>query len=192
MEFSPDFLFFPKNYFPDAKTASVGVILYQDKLSSQKKIAMILRNKYPGVHSNQIGFFGGKFDSRFDKNLLDTCLRECFEESGISVPISAVKDRLPDIYIHASNFKVRPFFIDFEGPLPALNLDPNEVAEFISLPLEILWDNSYFQNKPIELFTGETRLFPCIFWQERIIWGASYMILLSLKEYLQEKKDTLL
>ena len=45
-------------------------------------MTLILRNKYNGVHSNQISFPGGKMDES-DKDLKHTAIRETVEELGL-------------------------------------------------------------------------------------------------------------
>ena len=65
----------------DCKKAAVLMLFYPDN-NNNTRMVLILRNKYEGVHSNQISFPGGKMDKE-DKNLELTALRETHEEIGI-------------------------------------------------------------------------------------------------------------
>ena len=66
----------------DCKKAAVLMLFYPDS-NSDTRMVLILRNKYNGIHSNQISFPGGKVDD-LDKNLQQTALRETFEEIGVN------------------------------------------------------------------------------------------------------------
>ena len=66
----------------DSKTASVLMLFYPDS-NNETRLVLMLRNKYKGVHSNQISLPGGKVD-RLDKSLKDTALRETYEEIGLN------------------------------------------------------------------------------------------------------------
>ena len=63
------------------KKAAVLMLFYPKKGITH--LALIVRNDYPGVHSSQIGFPGGKVELS-DANHEETALRETHEEVGIS------------------------------------------------------------------------------------------------------------
>lgn len=67
-----------KNERKTAKKAGVMALFYPTE-QNNTNLLLMLRKTYKGVHSNQIGFPGGKVEKE-DKNLLDTALRETFEE----------------------------------------------------------------------------------------------------------------
>ena len=71
-------------------------------------MALIVRNSYPGVHSSQIGFPGGKVEE-FDADLEETALRETHEEVGIHPEKIQIIKPFSEIYIPPSNFLVAPF-----------------------------------------------------------------------------------
>ena len=97
-----------------AKTASVILLFYPDQ-KNQPRFVLILRNTYKGVHSNQIGFPGGKIEKK-DTSLFDTALRECEEEIGVVKNDIFKVRKLSPVYIPPSNYNVHPFvgYIDYE------------------------------------------------------------------------------
>src|SRR5690606_26308386 len=59
------------------RVAAVLILIYEEE--GILKFPVIHRNTYAGVHSNQIGFPGGKVEE-MDLNLAHTAMRECHEE----------------------------------------------------------------------------------------------------------------
>ncbi|RLD72367.1 MAG: coenzyme A pyrophosphatase, partial [Bacteroidetes bacterium] len=71
------------NYNPNpdgARKGGVLLLLYYE--NKELKIAFIKRAEDGGVHSGQISFPGGKYESG-DKDLVHTAKRETFEEIGV-------------------------------------------------------------------------------------------------------------
>ena len=59
-------------------------------------MVLILRKQYKGVHSNQIGLPGGKFENQ-DIHLKETAIRETVEELGLISITFVMVDMLTDI-----------------------------------------------------------------------------------------------
>lgn len=176
-----EFLFFNPEVHTEAKKAAVCVLLYPK--DGKTYVGMIKRNKYPGVHSQQIGFAGGKVDLE-DEHLWDTAKREMFEELGIPLTSNHLLGKLEDIYIPPSNFLVRPYIVYYTAPLN-LNIDEREVDYFVEFPLEYLFDENRYSKK--EIHTDDHRsLHAKILRLEgsEYIWGASFAILEDLKQQL--------
>src|SRR3954462_10233753 len=88
------------------RIAAVMMLLYPK--NKETHLVLIVRNAYNGVHSSQIAFPGGKYET-FDVNFRETALRETHEEVGIpSEKIEIIKQFTP-VYIPPSNFSVHPF-----------------------------------------------------------------------------------
>jgi 8-oxo-dGTP pyrophosphatase MutT (NUDIX family) len=68
-------------------------------------LVLIVRNSYEGVHSGQIAFPGGKWET---EDFSVTALRETHEEVGIH-PIRWKLLSFTPTYIPPSNFMVHPF-----------------------------------------------------------------------------------
>ena len=71
-----------ENYQENNPRQAAVLMLFYPK-NKQTHLALIVRNTYPGVHSSQIGFPGGKVEES-DFNLEETALRETHEEVGIN------------------------------------------------------------------------------------------------------------
>ena len=68
-----------ENYMDNNPRKAAVLMLFYPK-NKVTHLALIVRNSYPGVHSSQIGFPGGKVEE-FDADLEETALREthiCF------------------------------------------------------------------------------------------------------------------
>lgn len=163
------------------REAAIMMLFYPKK--NKTHLALILRTSYNGVHSSQIAFPGGKVE-KFDKNYQETALRETHEEIGIAPEnINVIRDFTP-IYIPPSNFMVYPFLGYAINDL-IFNLDPNEVAGIIELPLrEFLDENIIISNRMSTSYNQEIDV-PAFKIQEHIVWGATAMMLSELKDVLK-------
>ena len=133
--FRKEFIKLNSNKLLNSKKAAVIAALYEDD-NNLVRLILILRNTYNGVHSNQIGFPGGRIEE-YDKTLFDTAIRETFEEIGVTVDKDALIRELQEIYIPPSNFNVYPFLVFLNHP-PSFVKDYKEVKEIITIDLESL------------------------------------------------------
>ncbi len=143
-------------------------------------LALIVRNTYPGVHSSQIGFPGGKVEIE-DKDLEETALRETHEEVGIpSHKIQIVKP-FSKVYIPPSNFLVSPFMGISHEELSFIP-DFDEVKSVLELPLfSFLDDNSITNVKMTTSYATDIEV-PAFMVEKYIVWGATAMMMSELKE----------
>ena len=72
--FRKEFIKLNSNKLLNSKKAAVTAALYADE-NNLVRLILILRNTYNGVHSNQIGFPGGRVEED-DKTLFDTDAQE--------------------------------------------------------------------------------------------------------------------
>jgi len=165
----------------NAKKAAVMMLFYPK--NKETHLVLIVRNTYPGVHSSQIAFPGGKVELQ-DTNLADTALRETEEEIGVDRNKIEVIKSFTELYIPPSNFLVSPFLgicqstLDFE-----LQLD--EVAGIIELPLkDFLNDQNVVMRKLTTSYANEIDV-PAFLFHEHIVWGATAMMMSELKETLK-------
>lgn len=146
-------------------------------------LVLIVRNSYPGVHSSQIAFPGGKVEE-IDFDLKQTALRETHEEIGIHPnDIHIIRD-FSSIYIPPSNFLVYPFLGVSQTEL-IFNLQEEEVAGIIELPLSTLLDDSIISNKNLETSYSKLIEVPVFQIEEHTVWGATAMMLSELKDVLK-------
>ena len=150
------------------------------------KLLLMQRPSYPGTHGGQISFPGGKEEEQ-DRNLLETALRESEEEVGLPKDSGEVLGELTEIYIPVSKFRVVPFVILHQEANPRLVLEEKEVESTFYLPLRSLLNPKLLQEVDITLGNG-TRLpkIPSFVYQEKVIWGATAIILNELKTLLLE------
>jgi len=175
------FEFDPKNLNP--KLSSVLILLFPE--NHKTKLTLIQRPQYDGVHSGQIAFPGGKKEDS-DKSLLETALRETFEEIGVEPEKIKIISKLSQLYIPPSNFLVEPF-VGYTDIKPKFIADPVEVSEIIFVDLEELLNESSFQHKEITSRNLKIKV-PCYFINEKIIWGATSMILSEFLEVIKPDK----
>jgi 8-oxo-dGTP pyrophosphatase MutT (NUDIX family) len=164
--------------FPNAKKAGVLILLYpsEDQLVN---FALILRNTYKGVHSNQIAFPGGKVEKN-DSTIIETAVRETEEEIGVAASTIKVLRQLTELYIPPSNFMVYPTIgaIDYS---PQFVRQHDEVKQVIEVKLE-----DFLKRTPIETHTISTSYAH----QKDVlafningytVWGATAMMLSEFK-----------
>ena len=164
-----------------AKKAGVMALFYpgDDALTY---FALILRNAYPGVHSRQIGFPGGKLEST-DTSLMAAALREMEEEIGVSQGDVEVIKAMTDLYIPPSNFHVFPF-IGMVNDRPRFTIDTGEVQRLIEIPLRDLLDEGSVTTEQVKTSYSRAAEVPAFRFDEHIVWGATAMILSEIKDVI--------
>jgi len=160
------------------KIAAVMMLVYPKNGISHT--VLIIRNSYPGVHSSQIAFPGGKTEL-MDKNLAQTALRETEEEVGVHSTSIEVIRPFTEVYIPPSNFMVTPF-LGFTEITPKFVLQPDEVAGIIEMPLHELFDDQIVVERKLMTSYAIAVDVPAFKIQEHIVWGATAMMISELKE----------
>ncbi|WKW45389.1 CoA pyrophosphatase [Myroides sp. JBRI-B21084] len=162
--------------------ASAVLSLFYPK-NNTAHLLLIVRSSYPGVHSSQIAFPGGKKELT-DKNLMETALREANEEVGINVAEIEILKQWSDIYIPPSNFMVSSF-MGITQKKPHFVLQPDEVSAVIELPIADLLNDALVQNVEMSTSYATNILVPAFVIENHIVWGATAMILSEIKETLK-------
>jgi 8-oxo-dGTP pyrophosphatase MutT (NUDIX family) len=170
----------PANFNP--RKAAVLMLFYPKMTKTH--LVLIVRNEYPGVHSSQIGFPGGKVEV-FDTSREATALRETQEEIGISPNQISVVKAFSELYIPPSNFSVLPFLGYSRNEL-IFKPDPREVFGIIELSLVDFLDENNFTTKLLETSYMKEIELPVFKFGEHIVWGATAMMLSELKEVLKK------
>ncbi len=163
------------------KKAAVMMLVYPK--NSKTHLVLIQRNSYPGVHSSQIAFPGGKVEQE-DASLSDTALRETKEEIGIFPHQIEVVRAFSQVYIPPSNFMVYPFF-GYSRKELSFSPDPEEVAGIIEFPLDDFLDESNVVQKQMTTSYSKSIAVPSFKIKEHYVWGATAMMLSELKETLK-------
>lgn len=162
----------------EPKNAAVLMLVYPKNHIAH--LALIVRNTYPGVHSSQISFPGGKEELQ-DKTLEITALRETEEEVGIPMNKVKIIRQCSKIYIPPSNFLVTPY-LGFSNENLQFIPNPEEVQRVLELPIhQLLDDKTIVQTKMTTSYATDIDV-PAFLVENFLIWGATAMILNELKE----------
>ncbi len=159
-----------------------GVIILLYISDGRIKFPLIKRADYPGAHGGQISFPGGKAEPGEDA--VQTALRECEEEIGISSDALTVLGRLSDFFVMPSNFMVTPVVAVLEGT-PVFKPDSYEVVRILEGDLVDLMRKDAMRQKEI-LAAGKFRMMaPHFEIDGEIVWGATAMMLNEFRLILQ-------
>jgi 8-oxo-dGTP pyrophosphatase MutT (NUDIX family) len=163
------------------KHAAVLMLFYPKK--SLTHLVLIVRNSYPGVHSSQIAFPGGKVEPE-DISIQHTALRETYEEIGVPSNKIEIIKAFTEVYIPPSNFLVYPF-LGFSSDELIFIPDPNEVSGIIELPISDFLDEKNIVLKKMKTSYSENIEVPAFKIEEKYVWGATAMMLSELKETIK-------
>ena len=159
-------------YIPTNLKSIVSLLFYKD-IDNQTRMVLILRKQYKGVHSNQIGLPGGKFENQ-DIHLKETAIRETVEELGLIKDHIVMVEELTDIYIPPSNFMVKPF-VCYYNKLPNFRPSQKEVAEIYKISIDELMVMPIIKAEV--RVNDQIKIVPCFKIQNKIVWGATAMII---------------
>ena len=161
--------------------AGVMAVFYPDN-ENVTRLVLILRKTYKGVHSNQVGFPGGRVDE-IDKDLEETALRETEEEVGIPQNEIEVVKKLSRLYIPPSNFWVQPY-IGLLKTTPQMVAQETEVEEILEVKLsDFLNDDNMITENLSTSYAKEIEV-PAYRLNGYVVWGATGMMLSEIRELL--------
>ncbi len=171
-----------ENYLvKNPKKAAVLMLFYPK--NEVTHLALIVRNTYPGVHSSQIGFPGGKVEE-FDADLEATALRETHEEVGIHPEKIQIIKPFSEIYIPPSNFLVSPFMgISYEELTFIPDLD--EVKRVLEFSITDFLDEKSITKVKMSTSYAKDIEVPAFMVDKYVVWGATAMMMSELKEVLK-------
>ncbi|MDT0689055.1 CoA pyrophosphatase [Salegentibacter sp. F188] len=161
--------------------AGVLALFYPDE-SSKTKLVLILRKTYKGVHSNQVGFPGGRVEEE-DRDLSETALRETEEEVGVQRTLITVLKKLTKLYIPPSNFWVHPY-IGIMDTTPILIAQESEVEDILEVDLDDFLDEKNMVKQVLSTSYAKEIEVPAFSLNGHIVWGATGMMLSEIKEML--------
>lgn len=158
--------------------------VFYPNVSSRTNLVLILRKTYKGVHSNQIGFPGGRVEEE-DESLQHTALRETEEEVGIPRTEVQVLRKLTRLYIPPSNFWVQPY-VGLLQNTPNLIPQESEVEKILEVDLDDFLNEQNFINQTLSTSYAQNIEVPAFMLNGHVVWGATAMMLSELKEMLQK------
>ena len=163
---------YEKRSIDDTSYAQAGVLVLVYPKDRALHVLLNKRSEHVDRHKGEIAFPGGAREKK-DATILDTALRETWEEMGIAPGDVTVLGELDDI-VTISDFVVTPYV----GAIPGgYDFSPNiEVAEVIEVPVAAFLDSANVRDD-VRLVDGMTRRRATYAHNGNLIWGATAMIL---------------
>ena len=165
------------------KQAAVLSVFYPAE-SGETNFVLILRKTYKGVHSNQVGFPGGRVEVE-DRDLAHTALRETEEEVGIPQHEVEIMREMSRLYIPPSNFWVHPF-MGIMKKTPVLVPQEDEVESVLEIKLDEFMSESCLIKETLSTSYAKEIEVPAFLLNGHVVWGATAMMLSEMKEILRQ------
>lgn len=150
-----------------------AVLLPLFRKNGEWHVLFTKRTAHLNHHSGEISFPGGVRHAE-DADLLQTALRETWEEVGINPEDVEVLGILDD-FLSIHNYLVTPYVGMFPANYP-LKLNPHEIDKILEVPLSHLLRPEIFRS---EDWSWKGRAHPVYFYNcgEEEIWGLTAAIL---------------
>ncbi len=164
----------PGHHNPTSRRVAAAVLLPLYYKQGEYHLLFTQRTETVREHKGQISFPGGAYEEG-DRTLLDTALRECAEEIGLSPQDVEVLGALDDECSLTTNYIISPFVGLIPWPYH-FQINKDEIAEIIEIPLSQLLKSDYL---PGEFWTpdGEPVISHFYQYHGKVIWGATARIL---------------
>ena len=163
-----------KDKLKKMKKAAVLIGLF--KKNDEWCFSLIRRPINEKNHPGQIALPGGAMEK--NENLMDTALREAFEEVGIKPEDVKIIGQLTPIPVPVSGYLIYPFvgIIDYE---PEWVINEDEVEELFILKMSelISSDNGYTEMRNLRGNQVEVPIFKVM---NKTVWGATAAVLSEL------------
>lgn len=170
------------NHSDKVENSSVLVIICYNQMNIPVVIFTKRSSKLRN-HAGEISFPGGRM-SMHDNSLVDTAIRETFEEIGLLVSKENIFGCLTPTNTYTTKILIFPFVVVMTHGLN--NLVPNEeVEEIIEIPLERLMNSVEIDR---EHSSRNYQMFKFAV-EGHLIWGATARILKNLLEVIESKKN---
>lgn len=173
---------FADGYLNDIGNSSVLVIIYFQK-NNTPNIIFTKRSSRLRNHAGEISFPGGRKCIN-DNSLLDTAIRETYEEIGLLIDKKNIVGCLDPTNTYTTKIQIYPFVAILTDLTTSL-IPNEEVDEIIVIPLEKLIQSveidkvhSNSNHKMFKFSVGE-----------HLIWGATARILKNLIEIIKSHKQ---
>ncbi len=123
---------------PGTRPSAVMIILMNK--DNMAHVLLTKRTNSVRTHKGQVSFPGGGREKE-DRDLLETALRETYEETGIDPKDVEVIGEF-DEYISITSFHVSTFVGSIKYPYE-YNINRDEIEEYIEVPLSIFYNKEY-------------------------------------------------
>lgn len=175
-----------KDDFFTSSAVLFTIIPYQDK---PYELVLIHRSDKGTRHRGEISFPGGKFDSKLDRTLKDTALRETEEEIGVNrekINILGCLDDFPTM----TRYIITPF-LGVIDKNQVLVRDKREVQKILKIPIDFFINKTNFREQAVDI---EDKKFPIFYFnyidnehsQKYTVWGATAFLIVKFIEKIYE------
>ncbi|HBY86745.1 MAG TPA: CoA pyrophosphatase [Colwellia sp.] len=162
------------------REAAVLIALVESDNDEGLQVLLTKRASHLKHHPSQVSFPGGKAELE-DESLIDTALREAFEEIGLSREAVTVAGQLPP-YETISGFQVTPI-IAIVASSQIYQIDTNEVTEVFQVPL-----HHFLTTTDHHMFVvhrgGKQHKVHFLPYKDYNIWGATAVMLKDLVAHI--------
>lgn len=167
-----------RNVINDSHRVPAAVLLPLYEEAGRYHLLFTQRTLKVKDHRGEVSFPGGVC-RREDKSLLDTALRESFEEIGLVPKDVEILGALDDTPTSTTNYLVSPFLGVIPHPY-TFCINADEVEQVIGIPLEVLLEEAEFSHKPSADKDKPAPEYRYVY-RDTVIWGATARI---LKQFL--------
>jgi 8-oxo-dGTP pyrophosphatase MutT (NUDIX family) len=159
--------------------AAVLVILHGH--TDDPQVVLTQRALHLNSHSGEVAFPGGMWD-KSDSDLLQTALREAYEEIGLEAHSVEPVATLPAGSPKRRDIHVTPYVAIAKERLNLIP-DPSEIAAIFDVPLRLFMDITqyqYFDMKIDNSDSGAVIRFPFIQYESYKIWGFTLKVITDM------------
>lgn len=156
-----------------------AVLILLFPFQQQIQICLIRRPATMKNHAGQIAFPGGKREEE-DADLVQTALREAYEEIGLTREAVEILGKLSTVYVQVSDFLITPV-LGWVKEKPHIKIDASEVDEVFFISLEDIVNPENRCDRELETRTGPIYA-PGYEINGCFVWGATAMMLAELTD----------
>ncbi|HEY3278654.1 MAG TPA: CoA pyrophosphatase [Syntrophorhabdaceae bacterium] len=161
-----------------------GVVMPIFEKDGADFIVLTKRSDKVRIHKGEVSFPGGMCEDD-DGNTMNTALRECCEEIGVSAKDVEIIGKMDDM-VTLTGFVITPYVGIIPYPYQ-FKTNPEEVERIITLPIGYLRE-TIPHLETVEHEGRRMEKVPSFFYQGDRIWGATCRILLEFKEIIGNEK----
>lgn len=169
----------PRN-FAEGFSRQAAVLMPVFELDCEYHFLLTRRTEEVQTHKGQISFPGGMREGK--ESLMDTALRETYEEVGIGRDRIEILGRFHD-YMAITQFRVTPFAAFLHAPF-TVKPQVSEVAEILHVPFRTFTDPRLLRIEKTTIAKKETDVYYYAFGAHQI-WGLTARI---IKEFMDALK----
>lgn len=167
-----------KKNISDKRLAEAAVLVPIFCEGGEHHILFTRRSNRVAYHKGQVSFPGGA-RSEVDSSLLDTALRESWEEIGLKAKDGEILGELDDTPTVTSRFIISPFVAFIPHPYE-FTVNRDEIDEIFDVPVSVLLHKANWRQERHVVGDEVVTTYSCEY-EGRVIWGATARI---VKQFL--------